>query len=479
MKKWIFIGIGAVVLVLVIISILRSNRIKELEVEMAEVARKDLVATVTASGTIHPKRSVDVSANTMGRVTSLAVREGDRVQEGAFLLEIDPTEFRSIVHALEAAVRSSQADLNLAEAASEKAELDLRRAQELHEQGLVSQEKLEVARTEARVERARVESAHSRLRQQEANLDKARYDLEKVTVTAPMSGIVTRLNVEEGENAIMGTLNNPGTVLLVIADLSTMEARVKVDETEVVKVAIGQAAEVKIDAFADTTFSARVTEIGNSPIFTSAGTSGQAVDFEVKVTLDDQIPNIRPGLSCKAEITVAERDSALAVPLGAVTVREWPPQERLDRQRRRGRGSRTPPVESPTESPAAESPAEPSEIRTEPSSESTSEASAAASTETPARTEEAGRSGVPVADGEGGSQKVEREEEEGIFVVEDGVALFRPIRIGITGEDDFEVLSGLGVGETVVTGPFRVLRELEHGDAVKRSRDRGKRSGGE
>lgn len=438
MKKWILIGIAVVVLVVVVLSILRSSRVKEYEVEMAGVKRKNLVATVTASGTIHPKRSVDVSANTMGRVTSLTIREGDTVQAGEVLLEIDPTEFRSVVRALEAAVRTSQADLALAEAAAEKADQDLRRARELHQQGLVSEEQLEAARTESRVQSARVDAAKSRLLQQEANLEKARYDLDKVTVTAPMSGIVTRLNVEEGENAIMGTLNNPGTVLLVIADLSTMEARVKVDETEVVKVAIGQLAEVRIDAFADTSFSGQVTEIGNSPIFTSAGTSGQAVDFEVKVTLDDRIPNIRPGLSCKAEITVAERDSVLAVPLGAVTVREWPPAERTERRRRDRRPA------------------------------SADQDTVAAVTEA---TGSAGTTGSAIARDE------EQEEKEGVFVLREGYAEFQPIVIGIAGEDDFEVVSGLQGDETVVTGPFRILRELEHGDPVKRSRKRSSRGG--
>ncbi len=424
MKKRIFIGLGVVVMVIVVLGILRGNRTKKAAVEMVEVSRKELIAMVSASGTIHPKRSVDVSANTMGRVTSLAVAEGDRVNEGDFLLEIDPTEFRSVVRALEAAVRTSQADLTLAEASAEKADQDLRRAKELYEQGLVSEEQLETTRTSARVERARVAAAHSRRLQQEANLDRARYDLEKVTVSAPMSGIITRLNVEEGENAIMGTLNNPGTVLLVIADLSTMEARVKVDETEVVKVAMGQSAVVEIDAFPDSSFTGRVTDIGNSPIFTRAGSSGQAVDFEVKVTLDDRIPNIRPGLSCKADITVAVRDSAIAVPLGAVTVRKWPPEEKFDRTRRGRRRAR----------------------RVEPSADQAEDQAA-----------------------DQAAAKIEREDKEGVFVVEDGIAWFNPVKLGIAGEEDFELLSGLDVGKTVVTGPFRILRDLEHGDAVKQS----------
>jgi HlyD family secretion protein len=224
---------------------------------------------------------------------------------------------------------------------------------------------------------------------------------------------------------------------LEIADLTAMEARVKVDETEVVKVALAQTAEIKIDAFADAVFAGRVSEIGNSPIYTSAGASQQAVDFEVKVTLLDQVPHIRPGLSCKAEIKVATRDSALAVPLGSVTVRKWPPEERLDRRRRgqrpRGRTAATEEV-APADSAAAK-----------PSSE-----------------------------------EVQREEKEGVFVVSDGLANFRPVEIGIAGEDDFEVLAGLSEDETVITGPFRILRDLKHGDAVKKGKaDKDRQSQGD
>ncbi len=428
MKKRILIGGGVVVLAAVVIGILRSESTPRKDVDVGKVVRKELVSTVTASGTIDPQRSVDVSANVIGKVTKLAVDEGDTVRAGDFLLEIDPAEYQAAVRALEAAVSTARADLKLAEASAEKAEQDLRRAEQLHAQGLHSVEQIEAARTAARVEEARLEGARSRLYQQQANLDRAHYDLDKVTVTAPMSGIVTRLNVEEGENAIMGTLNNPGTVLLVIADLAIMEARVKVDETEVVKVAMGQPAKIEIDAFPDTTFAGHVTEIGNSPIYTSAGSSQQAVDFEVKVVLDERIPNVRPGLSAKADIEVARRPDAIAVPLGSVTVRKWPPEPKLDRRGRRGRRA-------------------------------AAHTAAAAADSTGAAPD---------------SVQVERKDLEGVFVVADGEARFRPVKLGVAGEDDFEVLGGLEEGETVVTGPFRVLRELENGDAVKTS-ERGDR----
>ncbi len=409
MKKWLIIGAVIVVVGLVAANLLKSNT-KTTEVDLDTIERQDLVETVTASGTLTPKRKVDVSANTMGKVTRLAVAEGDRVDAGQFLLEIDPTEFESVVRGYEAAVRTVRAELEVAEATLDKTRLDLVRVRGMGD--LATQEQIDAAETNLRVDEARTVAARARYRQAEANLDRAEYDLEKVTITAPMGGVVTRLNVEEGENAIMGTLNNPGTVLLVIADLTTMEAEVDVDETEVIRVALGQPVQVEIDAFPDTTFAGEVTEIGNSPIYSSTGQNRQAVDFKVTVTLTDQVDGVRPGLSAEAEITVAESDSALSVPIGAVVIREWPPKEK--RGRRAARGSVDP------ESAAADS--------------------------------------------------VERGEHEGVFVVEDGTVAFRSVELGITGEEDFELLSGVEAGDRIVTGPFRQLRELEHGDAVKEAK---------
>lgn len=398
MKKWLIL-LGVVVVAALVVANLAQRGGKAAKVETAEVVRKDLVETVTASGSLTPKRKVDVSANTMGRITRLVVAEGDTVRAGQVLLEIDPVEYASLVRATEAAVSTARADLALAEATAAKAAADRDRTEALHADGLASDEQRDAARTTAAVEAARVAAARARLDQALANLDKARHDLAKVTITAPMSGVVTRLDVEEGENAVMGTLNVAGTVLMVISDLSTMEAEVDVDETEVVRVALGQPVRVEIDAFPDTTFAGVVTEVGNSPIYTSTGQNRQAVDFKVTVTLTDRVPGVRPGLSAKAEIRVAEAAGALALPIGAVTVREWPP-------RARGRAA---------------------------------------------------------AD----SSDVEREEREGVFRVVDGEAVFTPVTLGITGEDDFEALAGVEEGWTIVTGPFRELRDLEHGDAVE------------
>ena len=266
MKKIIFIVVGVVVVGAILASILTGKERSDAKVESGLVARQDLVAQVNCSGTIQPKRKVDVSANATGTIVKLAVVVGQNVQQGDLLMEIDPSEYNAAVEALEAIIQSSAADLRLAEASLEKAILDRDRSEELFTEGLASEETLSAARTNARIEEARVEGARHRITQYKANLTKAHHDLTKVTITAPMTGVITRLNVEQGENAIMGTLNNPGTVLLVIADLGTMEAWVEVDETEVVKVLLGQAAEIEIDAFPGEVFTGAVTEIGNSPL---------------------------------------------------------------------------------------------------------------------------------------------------------------------------------------------------------------------
>ncbi|MEN8006743.1 MAG: efflux RND transporter periplasmic adaptor subunit [Candidatus Krumholzibacteriota bacterium] len=439
MKKKILIPLAAILLIAVVVSILTSGDKPEAKVETKVIRLKDLTAVVSCSGTIQPKRKVDVSANAMGTIVLLAVVEGQRVKQGDLLMEIDPFEYDAAVQALEATINSARAELKLAEASLEKAIQDRDRAEKLFEGELASEEQLATARTNARIETARMEAARHRITQYEANLSKARHDLTKVTITAPMTGVITRLNVEEGENAIMGTLNNPGTVLLVIADLGTMEAWVEVDETEVVKVELGQSATVEIDAFPNREFTGKVTEIGNSPLRVRAGASREAVDFEVKITLDGTLPNIRPGLSSKAEITVADRGDALAVPLGSVTVREWPLKN--------------------------------SDIRSYSGSRARKQKAAL---------EEFGfgvKSDDPDTNNTG-NDDVKREETEGVFILEDGFVKFMPVEIGIAGEDDFEVISGLDSGRTVVTGPFRILRTLKDGAEVEETGGKGKKSGG-
>jgi HlyD family secretion protein len=320
-KLMIAIAVVVVVAALIVLN-MRSRRGSGTEVEVEEVGRRDVTKVVTASGNIQPRRRVNVSASAMGKITRIAVEEGQTVEKGDFLLEIDPTAYRSSVQQLEAGVRGAQATMELEQASLKKAQYDYDRAVDLHAKGFTSEEALRDAEVALEVARARVESAREQLSQISANLVKARHELDEVQITAEMSGVITALNVEEGESAIIGTMNNPGTVLLTIADLSAMEAQVLVDETEVVFIDVGQPATVRLDAYPDTTFAGHVTRVANSSVRSQLGMGQESVDFEVVVSISDQIPNIRPGLSASVDITVARMTDALAVPIQSLTVRD-------------------------------------------------------------------------------------------------------------------------------------------------------------
>jgi HlyD family secretion protein len=410
-RYWIAAAVLVVVAALVMIN-LRAKRGASLSVTAEKVERRDLSMIISASGSIRPKRQVDISASTIGKVTKVAVEEGDVVEEGQFLLQIDPIQLESTVQRLEASLAAARAGEQQALYQKKLQESDLERTKRLFAQGHMTDKEVETARTSYDVAAANLESARNLVREQEAQLAAARHDLREVTITAGMDGVVTRRNVEEGEIAIMGTLNNPGTVLMTIADLSTIEAEVEVDETEVVSIRIGQKATVTLDAFPDTSYAGIVTEIGNSPILSSSVSGQQGVDFKVVITVTDTIPEVRPGLSADADIVAAERAGALSIPIQSLTVRR-----RSD-------------LKKPGDSPAAPA-----------------DSSAADSAST----------------GHEGADK----EIEGVFVVEGGRAVFRRVTVGISSQKYFEVVSGLEEGDRVVSGNYRAIRDLRDGQRVK------------
>jgi HlyD family secretion protein len=433
-KKVIIGVIVALVVVIFVVANLVGRREKTVEVEVEKVSKRNLEAVVTASGQIQPKKSVDVSANTIGQIVELAVAEGDSVKKGQLLVRIDPRGPES-----SRAQASAKANLEQRKASLEEAEADLERIKRLHERGLASDQQLLNAQTAFNVANANVMAARGDAARQEAALASAEYELSKVTIRAEIPGVVTRLNVEEGENVIMGTMNNAGTVLMTISDLSHMEADVLVDETDVVNVAEGQHASITIDAFPDTSFKGEVTEVGHSAIV-SSGAFGreESADFEVKVALLDPVPHARPGLSTSADIVTAKRDSVPSVPIQSLTIR--PVGETASGSRKRSSG-----VSSASDGEGGEGGEGGEEAETEGSSE------------------EAGAAGEEKA-AEG---KSAGKELEGVFVVEDGRAVFKPCRVGIAGEKHFEVLSGVAVGDRVVSGPFKVIRRLKDGAKVK------------
>jgi HlyD family secretion protein len=416
-KKVLFIVAGAVVLAVLILLNIRSERGGRTDVTVVEVKRRDVTKVITASGNIRAKRRVNVSASAMGKITRISVAEGDYVSKGDFLLEIDPTAYVSAVDQLRAAVRGAGAELDLQQASLTKARYDYERTLELSKQEFVSEDELRNAQVTVEIAQARVEAARQSLLQSKADLAKVEHDLDEVRITAEMSGVITALNVEEGETAIIGTMNNPGTVLLTISDLSEMEAEILVDETEVVFVEPGQDASVTLDAFPDTTFSGIVTEVGNSAVRSQLGLGQESVDFKVLVAILDTIPGIRPGLSASVDVTVAERKDVLAIPIQCLTVRN---------------------------------------------------------TDTLARWRKAAGEPPDTSDGETGEGDEEARDVEGVFVVDDETARFRRVVVGITGEKYFEVTSGLEEGEQVVSGPFSAIGDLRDGDRVKIEKQRSK-----
>ena len=448
-KALIIIGV-VIVAAAVIAATLYFRRDTGIPVNVEAIRARDLEAIVSASGKVQPKRRVNISANRPGRVTRLAVEEGQLVKEGQFLLEIDPRSLAGQLQRSEAGVAAAQSGLQQARVNLEQARVNLeqahanlalarqnlKRQEELWKGELTTRQELERSQNEVLVRESDVKAREQEIkareqeiktreiaiRQEQASLATTRYDLDQVIISAPMDGIVTRRNIEEGETAVVGTMNNAGTVLLEIADMSVIEAEVEVDETDIPDVRMGQEARVTIDAVPDREFRGRVTEIGNSPVQAAAGnTSGQrqATTFKVVITLDEEVPDIRPGFTCTAEITTATRTQAVAVPIQALTVREmlFDPKGNLVREDpppRRGSA-----VE-PTVSASNEPP--------------------------PGHT---------------------RKETEGVFVVREGKVVFTPVKIGVAGEQYFEVLDGLKPGDAVVTGPFSSVRELADGQAVR------------
>lgn len=320
--KWLLLA-GGLVGVLVVVAAVFRSRDSGLEVETETLQRRDLTAIVSASGTLEPKQSVSISATTSGEVVDVRVVEGQAVKKGDFLLQLDPVNVAAGASGQEAAVRVAQADLASAEAQLAYARDDFERKRRLAEADLIPRAQLDAAQTELRTREAAVEAARSRIEQSSALLRSAEHDLSRVTVRSPIDGVVTRVNVEEGEVAMIGTMNQPGTVLLVVADLAVMEATIDVDETDVVHLAIGQPATISVDAFPDTTFAGRVTEVATSPKIepTATGPADDSTDFEVVVTLDDALPSAQSGLSSSADIVTAERHDILTVPIQSLVVR--------------------------------------------------------------------------------------------------------------------------------------------------------------
>jgi HlyD family secretion protein len=411
-----------------------------LTVQSGKVLKMDLTQAVSANGEIKPKKSVNISSNAMGRIISMPVHEGDHVKEGDLLIRLESIQTEADVKAAEAMLdaaqsetegmaaqlRAAEAGANSAKAEIKRADTDVARAKQsldrnaqLLKEGLISNEVFEKFKSDydftvialnaanahlaqAEAQTAQVQNAKEqstiRIAQQRAALVRAKDFLSKTTITAPLSGIITYLPVNEGEIAIIGVQNQPGTNLMTIADLSVITAEVRVDETDIVNVRVGQEAKIKVDALGDKQLIGHVSEVGNSALNKSTnsnngGNNGQeAKDFKVVITLDEPTKELRPGLSCTATIITATSKQVLSIPIQALTIREF---------------------DNPDKS-----------IK----------------------------------------KKVEK---EGVFTIKNGIANFHPVKTGITGTTDIEVIEGLNTDEEIITGPYQVLRTIEDNAKVK------------
>jgi HlyD family secretion protein len=405
----VLIGLGGVLLLaLLVFANLRRQQKSAAKVETQKVEERELRAVVTASGKIRAKTTVDISASTTGKVVKLAVDEGDRVERGQFLMQIDPTPAETSVRQIEAGLGSARANLDLQRANLQQVQQEYDRQRALSEKNLTSQELLQRAKTAFDVQKLQVAAAEQEITRYDAMRKSALHELSKVNVHSDISGVIVKRNIEEGENVFVGAFNNPATVLITIADLSVIEALVEVDETDIVSVRVDQEATIKLDAYPDSTFKGKVTKVGSSPILGAmGGTQQQATSFEVIVQLISEIPRVRPGLTCKADITTGYREKAIAVPIQALTLRKPSELKPLDPKKK-----------------------------------------------------------ISATDGANDSLKTKEKEIQGAFVVKDEKVSYREVKIGIAGDRFFEVLSGLEPGEEVVIGPFSALRRLRESDRV-------------
>ncbi len=400
MKKWILIGGILVVIGLIVFANLKRGE-KAIEVQTEKVFRADITQTVTGNGKIYPVREVNISARIAGEILEINAREGDTVRTGQVLVRLDSKQYQASLDRARSMVLGARAQVNLAKS-------ELERVKNLYQKKLAPLSEVQSAQ-------AKYESALSQLQQAQASLKEAEDALEKTVLRAPLDGVIIKKNKEVGEIALGSQFQSD--VILVLADLSEMEARVEVNENDIVDVSLRDTASVEIDAFPDTSFKGIVTEISNSAITKAQGTIEEVTNYEVKIRLLEKLPTFRPGMSATADIAVETHHNVLNIPIQSLTARE---RKTLQREKK---------LEStPAQRAATEEESTPKKKK----------------------------------------KKKEKDLVEVVFVVQDGIAHMRPVKVGISDENYYEVLEGVNEGEEVVTGPFKVLsRTLKDGDRVK------------
>ena len=424
MKKKTIIIIAAVVVVGVLAVItLTSGGTQAIQVKVEEVVRQNLTEKVSASGRIQPQTKVDITSEVNGEIIALLVVEGQAVTVGDPLVILDTVQIKADVSQAKYALDGARAALDGAAASFAEAEEEYERQQALFAKDGTAQTAMNAARYAYLNAKAAHERALAQERGTEAAYDKQLDQLRKAKIVAPMKGVITYLDCEVGEIAPAQTSFTQGKILMTIADLSVFEVEVEVDETEINKIALQQYAKIEVDAFPDTSFAGKVVEIGNTAIMVGAGTQDQSTNFNVKVQFTDAMVPLRPGMSATVDITASERNDALAIPFASVIMRNYD-------------------MDSLT------------------------------AARTGATTADSSPDGVQAAENEDETADKPKSDEErkdlkGVFVVRDGVAVFVPIETGIAGQKNIEVTSGVEENDSVISGPYSILRTIKDGDKVE------------
>lgn len=411
-KVFIFGGIGVLLLALILIAVLGGSKEDIVAVQTEKVQKRDITQTVAATGKINPEYKVSITSEVTGEIVSLPVKEGYRVKKGQLLIEIKGDAYVAQKERAQANLQASQADLQMRKATLDKVASDYDRIKELHAKNLSSDSELETAKSNYLTTKAQYDAAQANVSQTQASLKEIIDQLNKTTIYSPINGIVTQLNVELGER-VLGSGYSMGTDIMTVSDLNNIEARVDVDENDVVLISKGDTANIKVDAFGDRIFKGVVTQIGNSAITTGLGTQEQVVNFEVRIKLLNPDDALRPGMSCNADIQTETVLGVLSVPIQSVTARS-------------------------------------SDFNMEPKKE---EDNAAVTTTN--------------------KKKVEKKIQEIVFVVKNGKAKTVNVETGISNDNYIQIKSGLSDNEEVVSGSYRAIsRELHDGVNVRVEKQR-------
>lgn len=400
-KKIIWISAIAVIIIIIVVVVAKKNGNQSTTVQTEIASKQNIVETVTATGKIEPRTQVKISADVAAKITYLGVKEGDWVEKGDLLVRLDQERYIAALEQTEANLRSVKANAKVAQETLMKTERDFQRIKELYEQKLESQAVYDQAYSNVQIQKAQYQSAQELVDQAQASVKQAQDNLSKTTIYAPMAGTISTLNKEVGEIALGSQFQED--VIMIVSNLSLMEALVDVDENDIIKVSLNDSATIEIDAFPDKTFHGVVREIASSANISGFGTTDQKTEFEVKLTLMDPVIELRPGMTASADIVVATRDSTLCVPIQCVTVRT---PEQL-------KGSST----------------------------ETGEAAGEDST----------------------SQQQYTPDKDGfvpiVFVVQDGFARANQVETGIQSETHIEITAGISEGDEIITGNYRAISQ--------------------